>query len=239
MTRWSRPRGSGRGRARAYDARAPGRPHGGALRDLGGRRRDAVRAAAADLDAVLDATRVRPRASSSVAGARLDSGLDAALAASQMDTAVRVDETGSGALVGGGGFGSGRERAEQPRVRPTARDSVPRGGSGRGSPTGPGAASASAPSFATAQMVFAGFVAAVLARCVVAPRGRRARLAGSSRPGAEEALAVAALSASARLRSGNRDRARALRSSGSRRELGGGDVGDASRVTAPMMHGRL
>ena len=158
----------------------PDVPMAGALRDLGEAATETQSAlsAAADLDAVLDATRF-DRASSSVAGARLDSGLDAALAASQMDTAARVDETGSGALVGGGGFGSGRGSGTKPARSSDGAGFVPSRRFGSRFADGTGAASASAPSFATAQMVFAGVAAAVLAfRCVVAPRMRRARVAG-------------------------------------------------------------
>jgi hypothetical protein len=96
-----------------------------------------------------------------------------------MDTAVRVDETGSGALVGGGGFGLGRGSGTKPARSSDGAGFVPSRRFGSRFADGTGAASASAPSFATAQMVFAGVAAAVLAfRCVVAPRMRRARLAG-------------------------------------------------------------
>lgn len=168
----------------------PDVPMAGALRDLGEAATETQSAlsAAADLDAVLDATRF-DRASSSVAGARLDSGLDAALAASQMDTAARVDETGSGALVGGGGFGSGRGSGTKPARSSDGAGFVPSRRFGSRFADGTGAASASAPSFATAQMVFAGVAAAVLAfRCVVAPRARRARLAGQLATGGARKL---------------------------------------------------
>ena len=115
---------------------------------------------------------------SSSAGARLDSGLDAAASSGS-----RVGESGSrvsGALVfPGGGFGHGFRETDGARVGADSRRITPsrRFGS-RFAADRTVAASVSA-TVPWAQMVFAAVAAAFLAfRCVVAPRMRRARLAG-------------------------------------------------------------
>ena len=133
----------------------------------------------ADLEDVGSLATRFDRASSGVADPSVDSGRDSG---SYGDTAVGVDASGSDARErGGGGFGAfergndGRARsAGGARFLPSRRF-----GSRFAAADGIGAASASAPFLTAAQTVFAAVAAAFIAfRCVVAPRARRARLAG-------------------------------------------------------------
>ena len=143
----------------------------------------------ADLEDVGSLATRFDRASSGVADPSVDSGRDSG---SYGDTAVGVDASGSDARErGGGGFGAfergndGRARsAGGARFLPSRRF-----GSRFAAADGIGAASASAPFLTAAQTVFAAVAAAFIAfRCVVAPRARRARLAGQLATGGARKL---------------------------------------------------